>query len=81
MSTLSQFFSSGGIKSVQTGHQGIFDDDVTVNAVDPNKSFIVITTTGGTIWNGFAYVQLTNATTVSVNCTFTSVHWQLIEFY
>ena len=88
MSNLSEFIG-GGIKSVQTGSVsqtgGIVN--VTINAVDVNKSFIMINRTSATSSTtpGYRSAVLSNSTTVACAAyagnTFTTVNFTVVEYY
>jgi hypothetical protein len=88
MSNLSEFIG-GGIKSVQTGSAsqtgGIVN--VTINAVNVNKSFIMINRTNGTSTStpGYRSAVLSNSTTVECTAyagsTFTTVSFTVVEYY
>jgi len=88
MSNLSEFIG-GGIKSVQTGSAsqtgGIVN--VTINAVNVNKSFIMINRTNGTSIStpGYRSAVLSNSTTVECTAyagsTFTTVSFTVVEYY
>lgn len=97
MSTLSQFYDKGTVKSIQRGYissptQSSFT--VTVSAVDVGKSLLLATglvcTSSGT---GYALTSersatLTNSTTITFGqfigsgaSSISNIDWQLIEFY
>ena len=88
MSNFSEFIG-GGIKSVQTGSVsqtgGIVN--VTINAVDVNKSFIMInrTSANSSTTPGYRSAVLSNSTTVACTAyagnTFTTVNFTVVEYY
>ena len=88
MSNLSEFIG-GGIKSVQTGSvtQNGGTVNVTINAVDVNKSFIMINRTSApsTTTAGYRSAVLSNSTTVACTAyagsTSTTVEFTVVEYY
>lgn len=79
----------GGVKSVQRGVSGA--GDVTISAVNMNKSFVIATVRTGYVGTSnapataMATAQLTSSTNLHIQCdgTFSSVtvEWQVVESY
>lgn len=92
MSNLSDFFPSGSsIKSIQRGTNvitgGVASTAVGITSVTTAKSilFFLGFTTSGSYPDGLAYIELTNATTITLtksnsNAVNVSVSWQLVEY-
>ena len=87
MSNLSEFIG-GGIKSVQTlTVSGTANIDVTINAIDPNKAFIMLSRSSCSSSTnvGSRGAVILNATTVRTTiytvATATTIDLTVVEYY
>ena len=87
MSNLTDFFSSGGVKSVQTGSVNVTTSgnvDVTISAVDTSKSVVFVNTAyQSSVAQEYAG-YLTSTTNLRIDCrrdpALATVYWQVVEF-
>jgi len=90
MSNLTDFIGGGGIKSIQ---RGVGTGDITISAVDINKSVVVISNASSnnyvqyssnyyTVY-GYTHVaggQLTTSTNLHISGSAAACYWQVIEY-